>query len=192
MTVSNAVSRFDADCPSTHPVKLPEVHFYFRIKEYKGGEHVFSDGSSTYHADYFSGWDAPTLQNILDGCSNPSDAASPDQFCETLLTFRQAKTSGVQSQDDDISAKLQEIQTTQSPNLQATVSTEAIDNIAAFPRGACTGTVVEAGSGEGGGDGSGGDNTSVDGAGGEGAGSTASFGLYVLAAAAASVALLFY
>eukprot|EP00966_Prymnesium_polylepis_P156461 3615010-Prymnesium_polylepis.1 len=80
--------RFDADCPSTHPVKLPEVHFYFRIKDYQGGEYVFSDGSSTYHSDYFSGWDATKLQQILDGCSNPSDAASPDQFCESYLTFR--------------------------------------------------------------------------------------------------------
>ena len=46
---------FDGECPASHPVKLPEVHLYFRIKDYEGGEHVFSDGSSVFHADYFSG-----------------------------------------------------------------------------------------------------------------------------------------
>jgi len=134
--------RFDADCPASHPVKLPEVHFYFRIKDYQGGEYVFSDGSSTYHSDYFSGWDAVQLQRILDGCSNPSDAAMPDQFCETHLTFRQPKVSGVSTEDDDIRAKLEEIHTVPNPDLRAIVSAEAIDTIAAFPRGACTGSLI--------------------------------------------------
>ena len=110
--------RFDGDCPTSHPVKLPEVHFYFRIKDYPGGEHVFSDGSTTYHSDYFSGWDQTELQTILDGCSNPSDASSPDQFCETHLTFRSTKTSGVQTQDSDIRTGLEALQTVPSPDLQ--------------------------------------------------------------------------
>ena len=143
--------RFDADCPASHPVKIPEVrfsnqalrrssrrfgwldgvalliallrqvHFYFRIQDYTGGEHVFSDGSSVYHSDYFSGWDQAQLQTILDGCSNPSDASSPDQFCENYLTFRQNKTSGVQTQDNDIRASLEAIQTVSSPDLQVTI-----------------------------------------------------------------------
>jgi len=135
--------RFDADCPSTHPVKLPEVHFYFRIKDYQGGEYVFSDGSSTYHSDYFSGWDATKLQQILDGCSNPSDAASPDQFCESYLTFRGTpKQSGVQTADDDIRAGLEALQTTPPLDLRKTVSAEAVDNVTTLPRGACTGSLI--------------------------------------------------
>ena len=55
--------RFDADCPATHPVKLPEIQLFFRIQPYPGGKHVFSDGTSFYHADYFSGWDSKELQN---------------------------------------------------------------------------------------------------------------------------------
>ena len=43
--------RFDGDCPATHPVKLPELHLYFRILDYPGGQHVFSDGTDIYHAD---------------------------------------------------------------------------------------------------------------------------------------------
>lgn len=58
--------RFDADCPTSHPVKLPEVHFYFRIKNYKGGSYTFSDGSSVMHSDYFSGWDQTKLQVRVD------------------------------------------------------------------------------------------------------------------------------
>ena len=36
---------FDYDCPSTHPVKLPEVHLYVRVLGYEGGAHVFADGT---------------------------------------------------------------------------------------------------------------------------------------------------
>ncbi|GMI41402.1 hypothetical protein TeGR_g6334 [Tetraparma gracilis] len=111
---------FDAECPDSHPVKLPEVHFYFRIANYLGGEYTFADGTSVYHADYFSGWDAEKLQQILDGCSNESDAASPDAFCEDLLDFRVEKETGKQTEDDDIRGGLEAIQTTQDPDMQRT------------------------------------------------------------------------
>ncbi|GMH88636.1 hypothetical protein TrVE_jg3270 [Triparma verrucosa] len=152
--------RFDADCPTTHPVKLPEVHFYFRIANYKGGEYTFSSGSSVMHADYFSGWDQTKLQSILDGCSNGSDAASPDQFCEDFLTFRQTKVSGVQTEDDQIRTKLEAIQLHPNPDMKKTVSAEPVDNIASLVRGSCTGTLCPVGGCVGGddsGDNSGGD-----------------------------------
>ena len=37
---------FDFDCPTSHPVKIPEIHLYVRVLEYKGGPHVFSDGTN--------------------------------------------------------------------------------------------------------------------------------------------------
>ena len=57
--------RFDGECPGTHPVKLPEIQLFFRIVPYVGGKHVFSDGTDVYHADYFSGWEAEKLQQVL-------------------------------------------------------------------------------------------------------------------------------
>ena len=39
-------------CPASHPVRLPELHFYVRILDYQGGAHVFSDNTDTFHADY--------------------------------------------------------------------------------------------------------------------------------------------
>ena len=36
---------FDFDCPSSHPVKMPELHLYVRVLDYEGGTHVFADGS---------------------------------------------------------------------------------------------------------------------------------------------------
>ena len=36
---------FDFDCPTSHPVKLPELHLYVRVLEYEGGAHVFADGT---------------------------------------------------------------------------------------------------------------------------------------------------
>ena len=34
---------FDFECPSSHPVRLPEIHLYVRILEYEGGAHVFAN-----------------------------------------------------------------------------------------------------------------------------------------------------
>ena len=36
---------FVFDCPSSHPVKMPEIHLYVRVLNYEGGAHVFADGS---------------------------------------------------------------------------------------------------------------------------------------------------
>ena len=44
----------DGDCPSSHPVKIPAISLFFRIFDYDGGWHTFSDGSGTFHADYVS------------------------------------------------------------------------------------------------------------------------------------------
>ena len=73
---------FDGDCPASHPVKLPEIHLYFRIAGYEGGDYAFADGTGRFHADYMSGWDEAELQAVLDGCVNDSDAAMPNAFCE--------------------------------------------------------------------------------------------------------------
>ena len=88
------------------------------MQDYKGGPHVFSDGSDVsnwqvdcmkqnilqdFHSDYFSGWDETELQRVLDNCENPSEAANPDAFCSDWLTFRgKGKEEGVQTQDDEI------------------------------------------------------------------------------------------
>ena len=93
--------QFDGVCPDSHPVKIPETHFYFRIFE-RGGAYTFSDDIGTYHADYMSGWNATELQRVLDECTNDSDAASPNAWCENHLTFRDApKRTG----DDRIQSK---------------------------------------------------------------------------------------
>ena len=35
----------DFDCPSSHPIKMPELHLYVRVLGYEGGAHMFADGS---------------------------------------------------------------------------------------------------------------------------------------------------
>lgn len=133
---------FDGPCPQSHPVKIPEIHWYFRILNYPGGHHQFSDGTGTLHADYMSGWNATFLQQVLDNCINYSEAAMPDAWCEGpgLLTFRDApKITG----DENIIQKLQPLQPNPPLDPQATVTAEAIDNIAVLPRGACTGILIE-------------------------------------------------
>lgn len=137
--------RFDGDCPDDFPVKLPEVHFYFRIVPYSGGQHIFSDGTSFYHADYFSGWKATELQSVLDNCSNDSDSAQPDAWCEDHVTFRDApKEFGDDLGDAIIVDKLTPLQP--SPPLDTTTITdEVIDNTSELPRISCTGTLKPSG-----------------------------------------------
>lgn len=133
--------QFDGDCPDAFPVKLPEVHFYFRIAPYSGGQHVFSDGTPYYHADYFSGWKAAELQNVLDNCSNDSEAANPDAWCEDHVTFRDApKQFGDDVGDVDIVDNLKPLQP--DPPIDTTsITDEIIDNVSKLPREACTGTL---------------------------------------------------
>jgi len=135
---------FDLDCPSTHPVRMPEIHLYARVLGYEGGAHVFADGSDVFHSDYMSGWDEKELQDVLDNCDNPSEAANPDFFCSNHLTYRgKAKQEGVQTEDDDIRADLEKIQP--SPiNITGTISPEKVTNIPELLRGACTGKLIPA------------------------------------------------
>jgi len=131
---------FGADCPASHPVKIPEIQLFFRIAPYDGGHHEFSDGTGNFHADYFSGWDEEFLQGVLDGCSNYSEAASPDAFCEDFLTFRDNKECG-QKDDEEILSSLQWIQP--DPPLDTnTITEEVIDNVDSLPRGGCTGDLI--------------------------------------------------
>lgn len=133
--------RFDGECPDTHPVKFPEIQFFFRIIEYTGGSHTFADGSSFFHADYFSGWNESELQQVLDECSNYSEAANPDAWCEDFVEFRDAPK--VLGEDDDIVTKLQTFQPN-PPFDTMTITTEETDNVINLPRGACTGTLIPA------------------------------------------------
>lgn len=68
-------------CPDTHPVKIPKIEFFVRVAPYLGGTHVFSDGTTRLHADYFSGWDQEKLQHVLDNCDNGSFESAPDMVC---------------------------------------------------------------------------------------------------------------
>lgn len=130
---------FDGDCPPTHPVRLPQIQLFFRIKEYDGGHHTFSHGDEGgYHADYVSGWDEQVLQDVLDTCENYSEAAMPDAWCEDFLTFKDApKRTG----DEDIVEKLQAFQPN-PPLSTSDITTEIIDGIDTLPRGTCTGNCI--------------------------------------------------
>ena len=91
-----------------------------------------------------SGWDEKELQDVLDNCENPSEAANPDFFCSNHLTYRgKAKQEGVQTEDDDIRADLEKIQP-RPINITGTISPEKVTNIPELLRGACTGKLIPA------------------------------------------------
>lgn len=140
---------FGGDCPSSHPIKIPEIQLFFRISPYDGGHHQFSDGTGNFHADYFSGWDEGFLQSVLDNCNNYSEAANPDAFCEDFLTFRGAGDFNTvdcrrgKKDDEDIVSSLQSIQPDPALDV-STITEEAIDGVSSLPRGACSGTLIPA------------------------------------------------
>jgi len=134
---------FDFDCPESHPVRMPEIHLYVRVLNYEGGAHVFSNDTDVFHSDYFSGWDDEMLQYLLDECENYSEAANPDAFCSDFLTFRgHGKEDGVQYDDADIVADLQEIQP-DPIDIKGTISPEDVTGIPELQRGVCSGTLVD-------------------------------------------------
>jgi len=129
----------EADCPASHPVRVPEVQFYFRVNDYPGGHHVFSDGTATVHADYFSGWDEGQLQAALDACENDSTAAMPNAWCEEHFRFRDLpKRKG----DERIVEKLRALQPQPPLDLQRTVSAEPITRVRRLPGGAGCGDAL--------------------------------------------------
>ena len=74
------------------------------------------------------------LQRVLDQCTNPSDAASPDAFCEGpgLLTFRDGPKA--QKEDPAIRSTLETLRPC-AVDLQATVAAEAVTGLTTLPRG---------------------------------------------------------
>lgn len=141
---------FDGPCPSTHPVRIPQIQLFFRIMPYDGGWHTFSDLSSVYHADYMSGWDENKLQSVLDDCVTDSFAANPDSFCEQFLTFRDGPKCTDPSCDFGDPQLLAKLQAIQPPPLdvQSTVSPEETRVVTgSLPRGGCTGTLLPSSSG---------------------------------------------
>merc|ERR1712176_20537 len=135
----------DGQCPQSHPVKIPVIALFFRIFEYDGGWHTFSDGSSIYHADYVSGWDETFLQGVLDNCENDSFGPNPNAFCEDHITFRDAPKCTDEDKcdfaDPALGEKLREIQPTLK-NFQL-ISPEETKTIEGdLPRGTCNGTLL--------------------------------------------------
>lgn len=134
----------DAACPDSHPVKIPQIHFFFRINDYDGGWHTFSDGSGTFHADYVSGWDENFLQDVLDACEN-AGFGEPNDFCEGHLTFRDGPKCGDPTcdfSDPNLIKKLRAIQPT-NLDIQGTIVGEETEVVVGdLPRGTCQGSLV--------------------------------------------------
>eukprot|EP00467_Chlorarachnion_reptans_P022507 CAMPEP_0114504884 /NCGR_PEP_ID=MMETSP0109-20121206/10533_1 /TAXON_ID=29199 /ORGANISM="Chlorarachnion reptans, Strain CCCM449" /LENGTH=613 /DNA_ID=CAMNT_0001683237 /DNA_START=58 /DNA_END=1899 /DNA_ORIENTATION=+ len=121
------------ECPPSHPVQIPRVFIFTRIRPYPGGVHMFADGSGYFHSDYFSGWDATFLQGVMDSCENPSFGPNPDAFCDEYVTFRDTPNPPKEQSDDvTIVNKLTPLQPT-NPFDPATVSSEPITDVAVLP-----------------------------------------------------------
>lgn len=62
--------------------KIPQLWFFVEFPNgYKGGNHVFSDGSSVIHFDYFNGWDERELESALRNCDNNDFGPTGGSVC---------------------------------------------------------------------------------------------------------------
>ena len=138
---------FDGDCPASHPVRVPQIWLFFRIFDYDGGWHTFSDGSSVFHADYVSGWDVGFLQRVLDRCDNEGFGPMPNFFCEDMLTFRDSpKCTDEDACDFADPALLEKLRAFQPPPLdvEGTIVAEPTQRVVGdLPRGTCQGSFVD-------------------------------------------------
>jgi hypothetical protein len=68
------------NCPATHPVSLPMIHFDLDWPKVNGGSsYTISSGSAmTMHGDFFNGWDVRVMNAMVDGCVNAN------QECESI------------------------------------------------------------------------------------------------------------
>jgi hypothetical protein len=77
-------------CPPSHPVQLISLFFevLYDTNQFKdlwyGSDHpfVFSNGDTTgygFHGDFVNGWDIPTLQSIVDTCTDDAAFGSIDK-----------------------------------------------------------------------------------------------------------------
>jgi len=135
----------DGDCPDSHRFRIPVIALFFRIFNYDGGWHTFSDETGIYHADYISGWDEEFLQSVLDECENDSFGPNPDAFCDDHLTFRDAPKCSNEDcdfSDPNLLKKLQKIQPSLH-NFEKKISPEKTKEIKGkLPRKECTGTLL--------------------------------------------------
>eukprot|EP00540_Astrosyne_radiata_P004172 CAMPEP_0116859856 /NCGR_PEP_ID=MMETSP0418-20121206/22073_1 /TAXON_ID=1158023 /ORGANISM="Astrosyne radiata, Strain 13vi08-1A" /LENGTH=502 /DNA_ID=CAMNT_0004494161 /DNA_START=213 /DNA_END=1718 /DNA_ORIENTATION=- len=130
-------------CPPSHPVKLPKIEFFVRVSPYTGGPHIFSDGTTRMHADYFSGWNATFLQEVLDNCSNDSLESAPEGFCENHVTFKDAPKAV--DPCGTLESELAKIQAFQPNRLDtSTITDEVINGVVNLPLGEGTGTLKPA------------------------------------------------
>jgi len=56
-------------CPSSHPRRVPQVQLFVRITNYQGGTYELADGKTSFHVDFFNGWEPGVLQTIIDNCA---------------------------------------------------------------------------------------------------------------------------
>ena len=59
------------ECPSTHPVAVPEISLIYRYPT-RGGEgfSLASGGQFSAHADFLNAWNPGQLKKLVDGCLN--------------------------------------------------------------------------------------------------------------------------
>ncbi|KAG9080331.1 hypothetical protein FRC06_006772, partial [Ceratobasidium sp. 370] len=83
------------NCPPSHPIKFPTMfmeHFYFppASQPYRGagkGNWILSSGDDTglaYHADFINGWDAGSLESIIQQCNAPNAPGDNLSACGPL------------------------------------------------------------------------------------------------------------
>ncbi len=68
--------RIDA-CPSTHPLKIPQVRYRIVYPVSNGSQYSLADGTQLAHADFWNTWDQDVLEALTDQVLN-AQVVTPD------------------------------------------------------------------------------------------------------------------
>jgi hypothetical protein len=59
------------NCPASHPVSIPMIHYDLDWPKVNGGSsYSISSGPLTMHGDFFNGWDVRAMNAMVDACVN--------------------------------------------------------------------------------------------------------------------------
>lgn len=129
----------DFECPSTHPVLLPQILLFIRFLDYPGGAVELSNADANWHADYVFGWDRDFLQGVLDSCD---DVKGIPCGSTRLRGIDHGETETGSSEWADMVDMLRSSRVPMAET--GCITEEPVDGIDLLPRGGCVGEVLTA------------------------------------------------
>jgi len=125
-------------CPPGFNRRLPQVQLFVRIPNYQGGTYQLSDGNTNeWHVDFFGGWEAGKLEDIIENCS-PSEQEIDEFNPPCDCTFGEEVRQSFLTPNPNVA----NLPTMCASDVRRLIVDEPIDGISSLPRGTCAGPTL--------------------------------------------------